>query len=160
MQLTQNEFRTNHDCEGKVIYKEFCRRLKFEQSIKWYSIYHLIECTSQNQSYRKKWIWDFETQLQLEFWDTHASGSLGYKCIWDFEIQTDHLITVRSPDLTRKKKRTCHQVDFTIPAFIMFRSGSNLRRLFVMFSLSYKVKCWIENWLLCNAILQWYSIQY
>ena len=34
------------------------------------------------------------------------------------EVQTDHLIPARKPDLMliNKKKRTCHQVDFAIPA--------------------------------------------
>ena len=40
--------------------------------------------------------------------------------IWDFNIQTDHLIPVRRPDLiiinNTKKKRTCKIVDFAVPA--------------------------------------------
>ena len=41
-----------------------------------------------------------------------------HKILWDFEIQTDHLITARRPDLVliNKKKRTCHIVDFAVPA--------------------------------------------
>ena len=41
-----------------------------------------------------------------------------HKILWDFEIQTDHLITARRPDLVliNKKKRTCHFVDFAVPA--------------------------------------------
>ena len=39
---------------------------------------------------------------------------------WDFNIQTDHLISARRPDLiiinTEKKKRTCKIVDFAVPA--------------------------------------------
>ena len=40
------------------------------------------------------------------------------KLLWDFNIQTDHLISTRRPDLIviRKKKRTCKIVDFAIPA--------------------------------------------
>ena len=36
----------------------------------------------------------------------------------DFDIQTDHLLLVRRPDLIviNKKKRTCKIVDFAIPA--------------------------------------------
>ena len=36
----------------------------------------------------------------------------------DFEIQTDHLISVRRPDqvIIDKKKRTCRIVDYVIPA--------------------------------------------
>ena len=35
---------------------------------------------------------------------------------WDFEIQTDHLISARRPDLeiVNKKKRTCRIVNFAV----------------------------------------------
>ena len=39
--------------------------------------------------------------------------------LWDFEIQTDHLISARRPDLVivnKKKKRTCRIVDFAVAA--------------------------------------------
>ena len=39
--------------------------------------------------------------------------------IWDFNIQTDHLIAARRPDLiiiNKKKKRTCKIVDFAVLA--------------------------------------------
>ena len=41
-----------------------------------------------------------------------------YKLLWDFGIQTDHLISARRPDLIiiNKKKRTCKIVDFAAPA--------------------------------------------
>ena len=41
-----------------------------------------------------------------------------YKLLWDFNIQTDHLIPARRPDLIiiNKKKRTCKIVDFAVPA--------------------------------------------
>ena len=37
--------------------------------------------------------------------------------IKDFEIQTDHLIPARRPDLelNNKQRRTCHFVDFVVP---------------------------------------------
>ena len=40
------------------------------------------------------------------------------KVLWDFDIQTDHLISARRPDLVmiNKKKRTCRIVDFLVPA--------------------------------------------
>ena len=40
------------------------------------------------------------------------------KLLWDFNIQTDHLIPGRRPDLIiiNKKKRTCKIVDFAVPA--------------------------------------------
>ena len=38
--------------------------------------------------------------------------------LWDFDINTDHLISARRPDLIiiNKKKRTCKIVDFAVPA--------------------------------------------
>ena len=39
--------------------------------------------------------------------------------LWDFNIQTDHLISARRPDLitiNNEKKRTCIIVDFAVPA--------------------------------------------
>ena len=43
-----------------------------------------------------------------------------HKLLWDFDIQTDHLIPARRPDLIiinkKKKKRTCKIVDFAVPA--------------------------------------------
>ena len=41
-----------------------------------------------------------------------------HKLLWDFNIQTDHLIPARRPDLIiiNKKKRTCIIVDFAVPA--------------------------------------------
>ena len=41
-----------------------------------------------------------------------------HKLLSDFDVQTDHLISARRPDLIiiNKKKRTCKSVDFAIPA--------------------------------------------
>ena len=40
-----------------------------------------------------------------------------HKLLWEFNIQTDHLIPARRPDLIiNKKKRTCKIVDFAAPA--------------------------------------------
>ena len=41
-----------------------------------------------------------------------------HKLLWDFNIQTDHLIPARRPDLIiiNKKKRTYKIVDFAVPA--------------------------------------------
>ena len=40
------------------------------------------------------------------------------KFLWDFEVQTDHLISARRPDqvIVNKKKRTCRTVNFAVPA--------------------------------------------
>ena len=39
-----------------------------------------------------------------------------HKLLWDFDIQTDHLILARQPDNNQQKKRTCKIVDFAISA--------------------------------------------
>ena len=42
-----------------------------------------------------------------------------HKLLWDFDIQTDHLISARRPDLiiiNKKKKKICKIVDFAVPA--------------------------------------------
>ena len=41
-----------------------------------------------------------------------------HKLLWDFNIQTDHLIPARRPDLImiNKRKRICKTVDFAFPA--------------------------------------------
>ena len=46
-----------------------------------------------------------------------------HKLLWNFDIQTDNLISARRPDLAlinkkkkKKKMRTCEIVDFAVPA--------------------------------------------
>ena len=41
-----------------------------------------------------------------------------HQFLWDFDIQTDHLISARRPALIiiNKKKKTCKIVDFAVPA--------------------------------------------
>ena len=42
-----------------------------------------------------------------------------YKLLWDFDIQTDNLISARRQDLiiiNNNKKRTCKIVNFVVPA--------------------------------------------
>ena len=41
-----------------------------------------------------------------------------HKRLWDFDVQTDHLILARRPDLIviNKQKKTCKIVYFAVPA--------------------------------------------
>ena len=39
-----------------------------------------------------------------------------HKLLWDFNIQTDHLIPARRQDIINKKKKICKIVDFAVPA--------------------------------------------
>ena len=74
---------------GKIIPWELGKKLKFDHANKWYV--HSPESVSENET---------------------------HKFLWDFEIQTDHQISARRPDLIiiNEKKRTCRIVDFAVPA--------------------------------------------
>ena len=84
--LAQKEYKARYDRVGKVIHWELCQKLKFDDTNKWYT--HNPESVLENET---------------------------HKLLWDFEIQTNHLISARRPDLVivNKKKRTCRIVDFT-----------------------------------------------
>ena len=77
--LAQKEYKTRHDWVDKVIHKEMCKKFKFDRTNKWYM---------------------YNSAFVLEN-DIH-------KLLWDFDIQTDHLISARRPDLiiTKKKKKS------------------------------------------------------
>ena len=51
--------------------------------------------------------WKLESVLENEY----------YKILWDFSIQTDHVIEARRPDLVvvNKKERSCKIIDFAVP---------------------------------------------
>ena len=69
-----------------------CKKFKFDHADKWYM--HNPAPVLEN--------------------DTH-------KHLWDFDIQMDHLISTRRPDLIiinkKKKKKICRIVDFAVPAY-------------------------------------------
>ena len=87
--LAQKEYKTRHNWVGKVIHRAMCKKFKFDHTNKWYMY--------NSASVREN--------------DTH-------KLLWDFDIQTDHLISARRPDLIiiNKRKITCKIVDFAVPA--------------------------------------------
>ena len=77
--LAQKENITRHDWVGKVILKELCEKLKFNHTNKCYM--HSLKFFLENEM---------------------------HKVLLDFEIQTDHLISARRPDLilvNKKKKK-------------------------------------------------------
>ena len=61
-----------------------------------------------------------ENYLPTLVWKIHKkenNNDNDNKLLWDFDIQTDHLILARRPDLkiiNNKKKRTCEIVDFAV----------------------------------------------
>ena len=67
--LAQKEYKTKHNWVGKMIHWKMCKKFQFDHTNKWYM---------QNPSS----ILENDT----------------YKLIWDFDIQTDHLISARRPD--------------------------------------------------------------
>ena len=76
--LGQREYKARHEWFGKVIHWEMWKKFKFDHTNKWYM--HNPAPVLENAT---------------------------HKLLWDFNIQTDHLIPVRRPDLIiiNKKKR-------------------------------------------------------
>ena len=76
-------------CYDWVIHWELCKKLKFDHMNKWYM--HNPEYVQENKT---------------------------HKLFWDFEIQSNHQISARRPDLIiiNKKKRTWRIADFAVPA--------------------------------------------
>ena len=78
--LAQKEYKARHDWVGKVIHWEMSRKFQFDHTNKWYM--HNPAPFLEN--------------------DLH-------KLLWNFNIQTDHLIPARRPDIiiinNKKKKR-------------------------------------------------------
>ena len=85
--LVQKEYKARHNWVDKVIHWELCKRLKFDYTNKW--------C-----------LHDPSSVLENEM----------HKFLWDFDIQTDHLISPRRPNLINKKERTCSKVHNAAPA--------------------------------------------
>ena len=87
--LAQNENKARHDWVGKLVHWEMCRKFLFDHTNKWYM--HNPAPVLEN--------------------DWH-------KLLWDFNIQMDHLIPARTPELIiiNKRKRICKIVDFALPA--------------------------------------------
>ena len=90
--LAQKEYKARHDWVGKLIHWEMCKKFKFDHVNKWYM--HNPASVLEN--------------------DTH-------KLLCDFNIQTDHLISARTPNLiiiNKKKKKICQIVNFAVPTFL------------------------------------------
>ena len=86
--LAQKEYKRRHDNLGKIVHWKLTRKCNFEARDKWYE--HEAESVLENED---------------------------YKILWDFSIQTDHVIEVRRPDLVLvdKKERSCKIIDFAVP---------------------------------------------
>ena len=86
--LAQKEYKRRHDNLGKIVHWELGGKCNFEAEDKWYE--HELESVLENED---------------------------YKILWDFSIQTDHVIEARRPDLVvvDKKERSCKIIDFAVP---------------------------------------------
>ena len=77
--LTQKEYKTKHNWVGKVIHWEMCKKFKFDLPNKWY----------------------MHNPASVRVNVTH-------KLLWEFDVQTDHLISAGRLDLiiiNKKKKK-------------------------------------------------------
>ena len=86
---TKRVYKIWHDSVGKVIHWELCKKFNFHHTTKWYM--QKSEPVLVNDTQR---------------------------ILWNFEVQTDHLIPARRPNLVLidNKKRNCHLVDFAVQA--------------------------------------------
>ena len=86
--LAQKEYKRRHDNLGKIVHWKLARKCNFDAGDKWYE--HEPESLLENED---------------------------YKILWDFSIQTDHVIETRRPDLVvvDKKERSCKIIDFAVP---------------------------------------------
>ena len=86
--LAQKECKRRHDNLGKIVHWKLARKCNFEAGDKWYE--HEPESVLENED---------------------------YKILWDFSIQTDHIIEARRPDLVviDKKERICKKIGFAVP---------------------------------------------
>ena len=86
--LAQREYKRRHDWVGRKIHWGVCRKIGFDVNEKWYK--HEPEKVVENDS---------------------------WKILWDFTIQTDHVIEARRRDMViiDKTKNECKIIDFACP---------------------------------------------
>ena len=86
--LAQKEYKRRHGNLGKKVYWKLARKCNFEAGDKWYA--HEAESVLENED---------------------------YKILWDFSIQTDHVIEAQRPYLVvvDKKDRSSKTIDFAVP---------------------------------------------
>ena len=113
--LAQKEYKARHDWVGKVIYWEMCKKFIFDHANKWYM--HNPAPVQEN--------------------DTH-------KFLWDFDIQTDHLISAHSDSRPfnnpyPKTENHCKIVDLCCPGMATAWNWKNVKREISTLTL-------LENW--------------
>ena len=85
--VSQKEHKRRYDNQGKIVHWKLARKCNFEAGDKWYE--HEPESVLENEE---------------------------YKILWDFSIQTDHVIEAWRADLVvvDKKERSYKIVDFAV----------------------------------------------
>ena len=86
--MDQTEYKGRHDKLAKVIHWDLCKKWGVQMTAKWYD--HVPEKVTEIDQ---------------------------VKILWDFNIQTDHVIEHRHPDIVvlDKAKKMCHLIDIAVP---------------------------------------------
>ena len=86
--MAQKEYKRRHDWIGRKIHWEVCRKYGLDTKDRWYE--HEPQSVFENEE---------------------------HKTLWDFSIQTDHVIEARRPDMiiVEKKNNKCQIIDFAVP---------------------------------------------
>ena len=86
--IAQKEYKKRHDNVARIIHLELCQKYNLIGKVKWYN--HKPESVMENDM---------------------------VKILWDFNIQTDHIIQHRRPDIVvvDKSNRKCQIVDIAVP---------------------------------------------
>ena len=86
--MAQKEYKRRHDWIGRKIHWEVCKKYGLHTKDRWYE--HEPQSVCENEE---------------------------YKILWDFSIQTDHVIEARRPDMitVEKKNNKCQIIDFAVP---------------------------------------------
>ena len=86
--LAQKEYEQRHDNIARIVHLELCQNFGLVGEVKWYN--HK---------------------------PTSVAGNGRLKILWNFNIQTDHAIQYRSPDITvlYKTNRESHLINIVVP---------------------------------------------
>ena len=86
--MAQKQYKQRHDNIARIVHLELCQKFGLIGKMKWYN--HKPEDVMENDR---------------------------VKILWDFNIQTDHVIQHRRPDIVivYKNERRCHIVDVAVP---------------------------------------------
>ena len=95
--LAQREYKRRHDWVGRKIHWEVCRKIGFDANEKCYK--HEPEKVVENDSWK----------------------------IWDFTIQTDHVIEARRPDMVIIDKTSAKLLALHAPMIVELKRGRKIR---------------------------------